>query len=118
MSAANAGRYHSTTTVSTPRGLYTAHTTGYSPAAAAIAQENASAQNEAMISSTIEQGRQNLAMLERGIAKDNTLMPGEWYGGQIHLAPLIGQDGAKNYTITLDIAGERHRMEVVQKALD
>lgn len=116
ISAANAGRYHSTTTVNTPRGVYTAHTVAYSPTAAAIAQSNAAAQNDAMISATIEQGRQNLTMLERGVAKDNTLMPGEWYGGQVHLAPPVGQEGPRTYTIALSIAGEQHRMEVVQEA--
>lgn len=86
--ASQAGHYSHNTTVYTPRGTYTGTTTGYSPAAAAIAQSNAAAQNEAMIWATIERRQQNLAMLEQAVMKDNTLLPGEWYGGQLHLQPL------------------------------
>jgi len=67
--ASRAGYYSHNTTVYTPRGTYTATTTGYSPAAAAIAQSNATAQNEAMIGATIERGQQNLAMLEQAVMK-------------------------------------------------
>src|SRR5262249_45344495 len=62
--ASQAGYSHSTSTVVGPRGVATVNTTGYSPAAAAIAQSNAAVQNEAMISATIEQGQANLANLE------------------------------------------------------
>jgi len=78
MSASQAGYYNSTSTVYGPRGAYTVNTTGYSPAAAGIAQSNAAAQNDAMISATIEQSRANLANLERSVIKDNTLLRGEW----------------------------------------
>jgi nanoRNase/pAp phosphatase (c-di-AMP/oligoRNAs hydrolase) len=40
------------------------------PAAAAIAQSNANAQNAEMISATIERGQANMAMLERAVIKD------------------------------------------------
>ena len=65
--------------------------TFYSPTAAAIAQGNAAAQNEAMFAATIERGQQNMAQLEQAVIKDNTLLPGEWYGGQLHLAPPTDQ---------------------------
>ncbi len=68
----------------TPKG---GHGTFYSPTAAAIAQGNAAAQNEAMFAATIERGQQNMAQLEQSVIKDNTLMPGEWYGGQLHISP-------------------------------
>jgi hypothetical protein len=29
------------------------------------------------------------------VIKDNTLLPGEWYGGQLHLAAPTDQDGLK-----------------------
>jgi hypothetical protein len=67
-------------------GSYGRSGTFYSPTAAAIAQNNAAAQNEAMFAATIERGQQNMAQLEQSVIKDNTLMPGEWYGGQLHLA--------------------------------
>jgi hypothetical protein len=115
MSASRAGYYHSSSTVYTPRGgTYQVHTTGYSPAAAAIAQSNANAQNAELISATIERGQANMAMLERAVIKDNTLMPGEWYGGQLHIAPLASQDGPKIYTISVSVGSDRHEIQIAQ----
>ena len=36
-----------------------------------------------MISTTVEAGQRNMVVLEQSVIKDNTLMPGEWYGGQL-----------------------------------
>jgi hypothetical protein len=114
-SASRAGHYNSTSTVSTPRGAYQVHTTGYSPTANAIAQSNAAAQNEAMIAATIERGQQNMAALEQGVIKDNTLLPGEWYGGQLHLQPLSREgEGPKQYSIALLVGTERHEIDISQ----
>ena len=114
-SASRAGYYNSNSTVYTPRGTYQVQTTGYSPAAAAIAQSNANAQNAEMISATIERGQVNMVTLERGVIKDNTLMPGEWYGGQLHLAPLVsGESPAKTYSISIAVGQDRHDITVVQ----
>jgi len=117
MSAANAGHYQSNSTIYGPRGgIYQVNTSGYSPAAAAIAQSNANTENEAMISATIERGRANLASLERGVIKDNTLMPSEWYGGQLHIQPLASESGAvtKSYQIAVNVGGDRHEISVTQ----
>jgi len=100
--------------VFTPRGTYQVNTTGYNPAAAAIAQSNANAQNAGMISATIERGQANMAVLERSVIKDNTLLPGEWYGGQLHIAPLVSQDGAKTYTIIVTVGSDRHEIRISQ----
>jgi hypothetical protein len=118
-SAANAGRYNSTSMVTTPRGnTYLVNTSGYSPAAAAVAQANANAQNDAIISATIERGQQNMAALERGIIKDNTLLPGEWYGGQLVLQPPSTEgDGPKTYSIDLMVGTDRHEIEITQAAV-
>lgn len=116
--ASQAGYYNSNSTVTTPRGnTYQVATTGYSPTAAAIAQSNAAIQNEAMISSTLEYGQRNLAALERGVIKDNTLLPGEWYGGQLHLqAPATPKSGAaKTYSLTLNVGSDRHQIDIVQE---
>jgi len=116
MAASQAGYYHSNATVHTPRGgTYQVHTSGYSPAAAAIAQSNASAQNAELVSATIERGQANMATLERAVIKDNTLMPGEWYGGQLHIAPLVSQDGPKIYTLSVSIGSDRHEIRIAQK---
>jgi len=112
--ASRAGYYHSTGTVVGPRGVYSLNTTGYSPAAAAIAQSNANAQNEAMISATIERGQATLANLERSVMKDNTLLPGEWYGGQLHLQPLAQSGEPKSYKIVLTVGADRHEIEIAQ----
>jgi hypothetical protein len=111
-----AGRDSSTSTVTTPRGrTCEVHTTGCSPTAAAIAQSNAAAQNEAMIGATIERGRQNMAALERTVIKDNTLRPGEWYGGALHIAPLVSTDEtSKSCTITIEVGADRHDILVAQ----
>ena len=89
--------------------------TFYSPTAAAIAQNNAAAQNEAMFAATIETGQRNMAALEQLVIKDNTLMPGEWYGGQLHLTPLNDKAGPqKTYTIIITVGDDRHVVEVAQ----
>jgi hypothetical protein len=117
VAASNAGYYRANSTVYTPRGAYNVTTTGYSPTAAAIAQSNANAQNADMINATIEQGRANMALLERDVLKDNTLLPGEWYGGQLHIQPLISEEGKqKSYSISVDVGGERHDIQIAQGA--
>ncbi|MBH5373505.1 hypothetical protein [Bradyrhizobium glycinis] len=107
-SAANAG-HGSYTTPSGRTGTF------YSPTAALIAQNNAAIQNEAMIAATVETGQRNMAALEQAVIKDNTLMPGEWYGGQLHLAPPTDQGGGpKTYTIVITVGAERHVIDVAQ----
>jgi hypothetical protein len=101
------------------RGSYTTPSgrtgTFYSPTAEAIAQNNAAVQNEAMFAATVETGQRNMAALEKSVIKDNTLMPGEWYGGQLHLAPPTDQPGgSKTYTIIITVGSDRHVIEVTQ----
>jgi hypothetical protein len=89
--------------------------TFYSPTAAAIAQNNAAVENEAMFAATIETGQRNMAALEQAVIKDNTLMPGEWYGGQLHLSPLTDKAGSqKTYTIIITVGDDRHVVDVAQ----
>jgi hypothetical protein len=107
-SQAGYGRY------TTPNGR---SGTFYSPTAAVMAQNNAAVQNEAMFAATVETGQRNMAMLEQSVIKDNTLMPGEWYGGQLHLAPPTDQAGGqKTYTIIITVGNDRHVVEVAQGA--
>jgi hypothetical protein len=101
------------------RGTYTTPSgrtgTFYSPTANAIAVNNAAIQNEAMFAATVENGQRNMAVLEQAVIKDNTLMPGEWYGGQLHLAPPTDQEGSqKTYTIIITVGSDRHVIEVAQ----
>jgi hypothetical protein len=58
-----------------------------------------------------------MAVLEQSVIKDNTLMPGEWYGGQLHLAPPTDQAGCqKTYTIVITVGTDRHVIDVAQEA--
>lgn len=115
--ASQAGYYRSNTTLSTPRGTYIATTTGYSPAAAAIASSNASAQNAAMIDSSIAQGQENMARIENDYVKDHTLLPGEWYGGMVGIAPPVGDAKQKTYQIRLRVGADVHVFDAVQEAM-
>jgi hypothetical protein len=114
MAASQAGNYTANSTVSTPRGSYNVQTTGYSPAAAAVAQANANAQNDAMISATIERGQANMAALEATVIKDNTLFPTEWYGGRLYIQPPMSSDGAKTYRIAINVGPDRHEIDLAQ----
>ncbi|KQW22829.1 hypothetical protein ASC80_05670 [Afipia sp. Root123D2] len=107
--ASHAG-YGSYTTPSGRTGTF------YSPTAAVIAQNNAAIQNEAMISATIERGQANLVQLEQTVIKDNTLLPGEWYGGSLHLSPPTTPPSGnqKTYTIVITVGADRHVIEVAQ----
>jgi hypothetical protein len=103
-------------TYTTPRG----HTgTFYDPTAAVIAQSNAAAQNDAMISATVERGQANMAALAQSVIKDNTLLPGEWYGGQLHLSPPVNPPSGnqKTYSIVITVGADRHVIEVAQTPL-
>ena len=116
-SASRAGYGTTYGSINTPHGVATYSGTYYSPTAAAIAQANASAQNEAMIANTIEAGQRNMAELQRFVLKDNTLMPGEWIGGQVHISPPYSESGQpKKYTISINVAGDLHQVDVVQQA--
>jgi hypothetical protein len=115
-SASRSGYGHSTSTVSTPRGTAVVHTNFYSPTANAIAQSNAAVQNEAMIANHIEQGRANLYALEANVLKDNTINPGEWVGGQIHLTAPEGELGQpKHYQIRIKVGPDAHLLDVHQE---
>lgn len=107
-SASQAGYGHYTT----PSGRTG---TFYDPTAAAIAQGSASAQNEAMVAATVEAGQRNMAALEQTVIKDDTLMPGEWYGGKLYLAPPTEQGGGQvSYTIVITVGADRHVIDIAQ----
>ena len=117
-SASQTGYGRAQSTVNSGGRVATVTTSYYSPAANAIAQANAATQNEAMIANTVENGRRNLANLEGSVIKDNTMLPGEWYGGQLHFeAPQGGSGETKSYVISIQIGSEVHDIEVVQGAV-
>jgi hypothetical protein len=58
-----------------------------------------------MISSAVEAGHRNLVNLEQTVIKDDTLLPGEWYGGTMQFDAPSG-NAAKNYNITVQIGDD------------
>jgi hypothetical protein len=118
--AAQAGNRTTTTTGYGPTGSYSYQTTIYSPSAALSAHRRAMRQNQKFIDAAIKEGQNNLAALERKVIKDNTLMPGEWYGGALHVeAPTqaAGASGPKRYVIALTVGPDRHEIEVLQESV-
>ena len=113
MQAANAGRYNAYGTAYTPQGnvSYTVH--GYDPVAASIAQSNATAVNNQMIQTAIQQGQNNLDALERSILKDDTILSGEWYGGKVVFEAPTGEN-SKRYKMTVLVGSETHEFEIDQ----
>jgi hypothetical protein len=117
-SASRAGYGYGTANVYAPSGrVYQVSGSYYDPTAAAIAGASASAQNDAMIASTVEAGRRNMASLEQQVIKDNTLLPGEWYGGQLVFVSPSGEgtEAKKDFRLTIPIAGETHVVTVRQE---
>ena len=90
----------------------------YDPLAAELAQGRAAAQNAAIIGDVVETGQRNMAMLERSVIKDNTLMPGEWYGGNLTFEPPQSVDNeAKTYSISIPVGDEVHVIDISQYAV-
>lgn len=117
--ASSAGYYSASGTVSTPYGVSHVRVSGYDPSAAAVANANAAAANADVISNVVETGQRNLASLEQVAMKDNTIMPGEWYGGRVVLnAPKVQPEGkAKIYRITVTYGADIHEIDVAQSAV-
>jgi hypothetical protein len=116
--ASQAGTRTKTTTVHGPGGSYSYRTTSYSPSAAVAAQNRAYRQNQRMVDAAIKDGNASLIALEQEVIKDNTLMPGEWYGGTLHVqAPADGASGPKTYSIAMTVGPDRHEIDVVQESV-
>jgi hypothetical protein len=118
--ASQAGYRTRTTTVHAPGASYSYRTATYSPSAAIAAQKRATRQSQRLIDAAIKDGNANLAALEREVIKDNTLLPGEWYGGTLHVAAPAeaeGASGAKSYAIAMTIGPDRHEIDVVQEGV-
>jgi hypothetical protein len=118
-SASRAGYSNNVSTRYTGTGAHTTYTTSYSSARVMAAQNRALHENEKMTEATLAQGQANLANLERDVMKDNTLMPGEWYGGTLNVQAPVQEEGSvpKTYTIALQVGSERHEIDVVQSAV-
>ena len=58
----------------------------------------------------------DLAALEQNVIKDNTLLPGEWVGGQLHIEPPQNEaaGATKTYVVTVLVGDEIHEITVAQ----
>lgn len=93
------------------RGTFSMQT--YDSSRAQAAQRAASTETQYEMRQVAEEGERNLAMLESTLLSDNTVMPGEWYGGVIVLERLPAGNGApKRCTVIVEFAGEEHAFEV------
>lgn len=117
LNASNAGNVHTAGTVlshnpyGTSIGTFTATT--HDPVRAQIAQDAARRQTNDEIAQVREQGAANIQALEQTILKDNTVMPGEWIGGTVVLAPPAKREsGGSAYAISVSFAGEQHTFSV------
>lgn len=119
--ASQAGYRTSTTTVNSPSGSHTYRSRTYNPSTSLAAYRRAIRRSQSMINAASRENRGSLAALEREVIKDNTLMPGEWYGGTLHVeAPpdTGGSAGPKRYVIAMTVGPDRHEIEVVQEAVE
>lgn len=117
MSAANSGYVTSTGSFNAygaNGGAYgTYASTTYDPLRAQLAQQSANSETQADFAHLRARGEQNLAALQQTILKDNTVMPGEWFGGSIVLKPPQQvSDGETGYSISVEFAGEQHMFAV------
>lgn len=63
-----------------------------------------------------DRGDEAIARFEETVMKDHTVMPGEWFGGQMHIqAPSdIPVDQVANYRVTIRLGPDTHIFDVVQ----
>jgi hypothetical protein len=121
--AAQEGTRTRTTTVESPEGSYSYETTTYSRYRATRAMSREVGGNARMFRGLVREGDAALDALERDTLKDNTLLPGEWYGGLLHIQPpaeagaASGAGAAKSYTIALAVGPDRHEIAVVQEGV-
>ena len=80
------------------------------------ALEQANYQNEVLAQQVAVTGQQNLEHLEQLTIKDQTIMPGETYGGKLYVEGPAGSDkaGSKLYTLVLMVGPDRHEIQVAQ----
>jgi hypothetical protein len=88
------------------------------PVSAAVAKGNSAIQKEALLSKTIGIGQRNLVLLERTMARDHMLAPGEWYGGQVHFEAGLWPRGSgpRTYFISLSVGLDTHNFEITEAA--
>lgn len=110
--AANAATYRSGSgTVYGPYGASSYRWTSYDPAAGAAVAAAGGAATGAAVAGTLQQGERAIQAMESSVMVDNTVMPGETYGGIFVFNPVQtdgSADAQKAYTIRITVGGETH----------
>jgi hypothetical protein len=94
------------------RGSYSSTT--YNNYSAFAAQQQANAMTSMQIAAIQQDGERNLQALGQYVAKKNTTMPGEWYGGLVVLGRPENANGSVSYTIVVPFSGEQHSFNIKQ----
>jgi hypothetical protein len=87
----------------------------YDPGVNYMAQANAAAQNAQMMANASANAERNLSVLENGVIKSNTMMPGEWYGGQLffEVPTAMGEIAdLKTFLIRIRVGADVHQFNV------
>ena len=87
----------------------------YDPGVNYMAQANAAAQNAQMMANASANAERNLSALENGVIKSNTMMPGEWYGGQLffEVPTAMGEIAdLKTFLIRIRVGTDVHQFNV------
>jgi hypothetical protein len=80
-------------------------------------QARANDENAALAANVAAQGAQNLQALEALAIKDNTLLPGETYGGRLAIqGPEADNTPARSYTLVLPVGSDVHEFHISQGA--
>jgi hypothetical protein len=77
-------------------------------------QADASDRNADLATRVAVQGAANLQALETLAIKDNTLLPGETYGGRLAIQGPDGDTPSRSYTLLLPIGSDVHEFNISQ----
>jgi hypothetical protein len=79
-------------------------------------QAHANEQNARLAADISVTHANNMAALERTLIKDHTIMPGETYGGALHIQPPENEAGGKHYIIRVQVGADYHEIRAQQMA--
>jgi len=77
-------------------------------------QQNAAEQNARLAADVAAAHTNNMAALERTLIKNHTIMPGETYGGALHIQAPENEAGGKHYVIRVQVGSEYHEIRATQ----
>lgn len=82
---------------------------------AVLAGSLAGAGTATMIASA-DRGEEAIARFEETVMKDHTVLPGEWFGGQMHLeAPRdVPREQVANYRLVIRLGPDTHTFDIAQ----